>query len=97
MAERKDEIIVGNPTETLLDEQKDVVNAIEGNTIDSDSQDVENDVENTQEASKENEENVQSAQNAADEEESVEEITSRTLSPGRIVLKRFFRSKLSIT
>lgn len=97
MDERKDEIIVGNPTETLLDEQKDVVNAIEENTIDSDSQDVENDVENTQEASKENEENVQSAQNAADEEESVEEITSRTLSPGRIVLKRFFRSNLSIT
>lgn len=97
MDERKDEIIVGNPTETLLDEQKDVVNAIEENTIDSDSQNVENDVENTQEVSKENEENVQSAQNAADEEESVEEITSRTLSPGRIVLKRFFRSKLSIT
>ena len=46
MDERKDEIIVGNPTETLLDEQKDVVNAIEENTIDSDSQDVENDVEN---------------------------------------------------
>ena len=57
MDERKDEIIVGNPTETLLDEQKDVVNAIEENTIDSDSQNVENDVENTQEVNKENEEN----------------------------------------
>ncbi|MDE7372588.1 MAG: ABC transporter permease [Clostridia bacterium] len=31
------------------------------------------------------------------EEESVEEITGRTLSPGRLVLKRFFRSKLSMT
>lgn len=31
------------------------------------------------------------------EEESLEEITGRTLSPGRIVLKRFFRSKLSMT
>jgi len=30
-------------------------------------------------------------------EESLEEITGRTLSPGRIVLKRFFRSKLSMT
>lgn len=31
------------------------------------------------------------------EEESIEEITGRTLSPGKIVLKRFFRSKLSMT
>ncbi len=31
------------------------------------------------------------------DEESIEEITTRTLSPGRIVAKRFFRSKLSIT
>ena len=30
-------------------------------------------------------------------EQSIEEVTTRTLSPGRIVLKRFFRSKLSIT
>ncbi len=30
-------------------------------------------------------------------EENLEEVTTRTLSPGRIVLKRFFRSKLSIT
>ncbi len=36
-------------------------------------------------------------QDDEEEEESIEEITSRTLSPGRIVLKRFFRSKLSIT
>lgn len=35
--------------------------------------------------------------NADDDDEDIEEITSRTLSPGRIVLKRFFRSKLSIT
>lgn len=31
------------------------------------------------------------------DEVSVEEITGRTLSPGRLVLKRFFRSKLSMT
>ena len=31
------------------------------------------------------------------QEESLEEITGRTLSPGRIVMKRFFRSKLSMT
>lgn len=35
--------------------------------------------------------------NDEEEDESIEEITSRTLSPGRLVLKRFFRSKLSIT
>ncbi len=32
-----------------------------------------------------------------EEEQSLEEITGRTLSPGRLVLKRFFRSKLSMT
>lgn len=31
------------------------------------------------------------------EDNSIEEVTGRTLSPGRLVLKRFFRSKLSIT
>ncbi len=30
-------------------------------------------------------------------EDEVEEVTTRTLSPGRMVLKRFFRSKLSVT
>ena len=97
MDEIKDEIIVGNPTETLLDEQNDVVNAIENDADAQNVENVENDALTTQEVSKENEENVETAQNADDEEESVEEITSRTLSPGRIVLKRFFRSKLSIT
>lgn len=93
MDEIKDEIIVGNPTETLLDEQNDVVNNI---GTEADVRDIENDVENAQEVNKENEENVETAQ--SDEvEESVEERTLRTLSPGRIVLKRFFRSKLSIT
>ncbi len=33
----------------------------------------------------------------AEEELSLEEVTGRTLSPGRLVLKRFFRSKLSMT
>lgn len=32
-----------------------------------------------------------------EEEQSLEEVTGRTLSPGRLVLKRFFRSKLSMT
>lgn len=32
-----------------------------------------------------------------DSEPDIEEITGRTLSPGRLVLKRFFRSKLSMT
>lgn len=44
-----------------------------------------------------NNENIQNDEHLDDEEEDIEEITSRTLSPGRIVLKRFFRSKLSIT
>lgn len=43
----------------------------------------------------ENASNSQS--NEVAEEESVEERTGRTLSPGRLVLKRFFRSKLSMT
>ena len=43
-------------------------------------------------------EDVVQAENVAEEEEpSLEEVTGRTLSPGRIVLKRFFRSKLSMT
>lgn len=33
---------------------------------------------------------------ATDEEVSIEEATDRTISPGRMVLKRFFRSKLSM-
>ena len=93
MDEIKDEIIVGNPTETLLDEQNDVVNAIGNDSGSQNVENVENDVAIAQEVDKENEENAQ----CDDEEESVEERTSRTLSPGRIVLKRFFRSKLSIT
>ena len=97
MDEIKDEIIVGNPTETLLDEQNDVVNAIENNENAQNVDIAENDVESAQEVSKENEENIENAQGEDNEEESVEERTSRTLSPGRIVLKRFFRSKLSIT
>lgn len=40
---------------------------------------------------------VNDSESSEEEEESIEEITGRTLSPGRIVLKRFFRSKLSMT
>jgi len=42
-------------------------------------------------------ERVQALCGEDEEEESQEEIGSRTLSPGRIVLKRFFRSRLSMT
>lgn len=48
-------------------------------------------------ASAQSSDNGVSEQSSDDNEESIEEITGRTLSPGRIVLKRFFRSKLSMT
>lgn len=47
-----------------------------------------------------NSENVTTGtENAVSEEEelSIEEVTARTISPSRMVLKRFFRSKLSMT
>ncbi len=42
---------------------------------------------------------LENAQDSAEieEEVSIEEVTARTLSPSRMVLKRFFRSKLSMT
>lgn len=49
MDEIKDEIIVGNPTETLLDEQNDVVNNI---GTDADVCDIENDVEKRRKSTK---------------------------------------------
>ncbi len=48
-------------------------------------------------ASAQSSDNGGSEQSSDENEESIEEITGRTLSPGRIVLKRFFRSKLSMT
>ena len=77
------ENLVNNPTDTLLSDEQNVVGLVE-----------------------ESNEALKQALNAEDAfapykedagEQSTEEITSRTLSPGRIVLKRFFRSKLSMT
>lgn len=53
--------------------------------------------EEAESSSIENEPSEGAEQSEEEEEESLEEITGRTLSPGRIVLKRFFRSKLSMT
>ncbi len=93
MDERKDDIFVVNPTETLLDEQNDVVTNVIENGVEDHKNDIENDACNNEKIAKENEENIETEDN----EPSLEEVTSRTLSPGRLVLKRFFRSKLSIT
>ena len=77
------ENLVNNPTDTLLSDEQKVAGLVE-----------------------ESNEALKQALNAEDAfapykedagEQSTEEITSRTLSPGRIVLKRFFRSKLSMT
>lgn len=77
------ENLVNNPTDTLLSDEQNVAGLVE-----------------------ESNEALKQALNADDAfapykedagEQSTEEITSRTLSPGRIVLKRFFRSKLSMT
>ncbi len=77
------EKLVNNPTDTLLSDEQNVAGLVE-----------------------ESNEALKQALNAEDAfapykedagEQSTEEITSRTLSPGRIVLKRFFRSKLSMT
>ena len=77
------ENLVNNPTDTLLSDEQNVAGLVE-----------------------ESNEALKQALNAEDAfapykedagEQSTEEITSRTLSPGRIVLKRFFRSKLSMT
>lgn len=77
------ENLVNNPTDTLLSDEQNVAGLVE-----------------------ESSEALKQALNAEDAfapykedagEQSTEEITSRTLSPGRIVLKRFFRSKLSMT
>lgn len=77
------ENLVNNPTDTLLSDEQNVAGLVE-----------------------ESNEALKHALNAEDAfapykedegEQSTEEITSRTLSPGRIVLKRFFRSKLSMT
>lgn len=67
---------------------------------DGNSQSIENDEVPETDSLTEDSSNSQSnevAEVAEGAEESIEEITGRTLSPGRLVLKRFFRSKLSMT
>lgn len=77
------EELVNNPTDTLLSDEQNVVGLVE------DSNDALKRALSEKDAF---------APYKEDEgEQSTEEITSRTLSPGRIVLKRFFRSKLSMT
>lgn len=77
------ENLVNNPTDTLLSDEQNVVGL----------------VEESNEALKQalNAEDAFAPYKEDEGEQSTEEITSRTLSPGRIVLKRFFRSKLSMT
>lgn len=92
MDEIKNDVTVGNPTETLLDEQSEIANKVAVETTQSESADNPESIE---------EKGVTTAsadiESDSEEEPSLEEVTSRTLSPGRIVAKRFFRSKLSIT
>lgn len=77
------EELVNNPTDTLLSDEQNVVGL----------------VEESSDALKRalNEKDAFAPYKEDEGEQSTEEITSRTLSPGRIVLKRFFRSKLSMT
>lgn len=77
------ESLVNNPTDTLLSDEQNVAGL----------------VEESNEALKQalNAEDAFAPYKEDEGEQSTEEITSRTLSPGRIVLKRFFRSKLSMT
>lgn len=77
------EELVNNPTDTLLSDEQNVVGL----------------VEESNDALKHalSEKDAFAPYKEDEGEQSTEEITSRTLSPGRIVLKRFFRSKLSMT
>lgn len=77
------ENLVNNPTDTLLSDEQTIAGL----------------VEESNEALKQalNAEDAFAPYKEDEGEQSTEEITSRTLSPGRIVLKRFFRSKLSMT
>lgn len=77
------ENLVNNPTDTLLSDEQNVAGL----------------VEESNEALKQalNAEDAFAPYKEDEGEQSTEEITSRTLSPGRIVIKRFFRSKLSMT
>lgn len=83
----KKEIFVGNPTDTILGEQNEVEKEIAGENAEG------TEAVSASEASAEN----ASPNFGMDEEFNTEEATSRTLSPGMLVLKRFFRSKLSMT
>lgn len=86
-------IIAQNPTDTVM---VNVGEEITDNTVQKEQETdiVENvtELESVQPA----EDVVKAEESAEEEEPSLEEVTGRTLSPGRIVLKRFFRSKLSM-
>lgn len=84
----KKDIFVGNPTDTILGEQNEVEKEIAG-----EGAEVTENVSAAPEASV----GAASPNFGMDEEFNTEEATSRTLSPGMLVLKRFFRSKLSMT
>ncbi len=74
--------------EQLLESENTVVNSVEESEA----------VSETVQDGAMTAENVDAvAEDETEEEEDVAEITGRTLSPGRIVMKRFFRSKLSMT
>ena len=82
MEENKEKTVIDNPTDTLFGERRRIAELSA--------------------ASEEELKKIVSEENAFGEYEeendiSTEEITSRTLSPGILVLKRFFRSKLSMT
>lgn len=86
-------ITENNDPELSRDVEKlDVINADEsaGNAGAATITDVSDNSEVAQAAEFDDPENVQ-------EDHTIEEATTRTISPGRMVAKRFFRSKLSIT
>ena len=90
--------------------ENDISLADDSNNSQANAVDSENTVQNSSEINENNKDEItnssleDSNQSKSDEvggeggeEESIEEVTGRTLSPGRLVLKRFFRSKLSMT
>ena len=83
MEEKEKDLIVNNPTDTLYGVETRVETL-----VNADSDEIK-----TLLADK----NAFGAYKETKDETSTEEVTSRTLSPGMIVLKRFFRSKLSMT
>ena len=90
-AVQKEEVVAPDEAQNVVDsentdilEQSEDINTVDnGEVSEGDAEQLKDETNNSDEA--------------AFEEESTEERTGRTLSPGRLVLKRFFRSKLSMT